>query len=81
VGDSEGDARAARAAGVRFAAALWPKAPEELEDFRARVRAVAVWRELQGPLDLVTAIQNDLSADYADHTDEGESTDLRYEQA
>jgi phosphoglycolate phosphatase/pyrophosphatase PpaX len=74
VGDSEGDARASLAAGLRFAAALWPKSPEELEDFRIRVRAVAVWRELHSPLDLVTQIRNELSA--RSH-DEGEAADSR----
>jgi phosphoglycolate phosphatase/pyrophosphatase PpaX len=59
VGDSESDARAARAAGLRFAAALWPKSPEELEDFRARVRAIAVWRELHSPLDLVRELSTE----------------------
>lgn len=62
VGDSEGDARAARAAGLRFGAALWPKSPEELDRFRAAVRAVGVWQELPDPAALVAAIQDSRSS-------------------
>ncbi len=56
VGDSEGDARAARAAGVPFGAALWPKDPAEVEEFRNKVRAVGVWRELESPAALIAAL-------------------------
>jgi HAD superfamily hydrolase (TIGR01549 family) len=41
VGDSVGDAGAARAAGVRFAAALWPKAGREATVFLRQVREIA----------------------------------------
>jgi len=57
IGDSEGDARAARAAGLRFGAALWPKAPEELDAFLAGVRAVGAWRELREPASLPAALR------------------------
>jgi phosphoglycolate phosphatase/pyrophosphatase PpaX len=56
VGDSEGDCRAAHGAGMRFAAALWPKAFDEREGFLQRVRAIGVWRELEVPLDLGVAL-------------------------
>jgi pyrophosphatase PpaX len=57
VGDSLVDAQAARAAGVRFAVALWPKAPTELDDFLAQVRKVGVWAELADPSSLVVALE------------------------
>lgn len=53
VGDSVGDAEAARRAGVRFAAALWPKAPGEVDDFRRRVREAGAWSELERPEELL----------------------------
>lgn len=40
VGDSTSDVEAAAAAGMLPVAALWPKKPEELEAFRARVAAL-----------------------------------------
>jgi pyrophosphatase PpaX len=57
VGDSPGDARASRAAGVRFAAALWPKAPEELEPFVRAVGEYEPWMILRRPSDLPDAIR------------------------
>lgn len=59
VGDSVGDAGAARRAGVRFAAALWPKAPGEVEEFRARIRDEGAWAELERPADLLAALDGD----------------------
>jgi pyrophosphatase PpaX len=58
VGDSVGDARAARAAHVRFAAALWPKAAPEREKFLTQVREAGVWSELPNPQSLVTALKD-----------------------
>ncbi len=58
VGDSAGDAKAARTAGIRFAAALWPKAEHELEKFLTQVREVGVWKELPSPRSLVAALQD-----------------------
>jgi pyrophosphatase PpaX len=57
VGDSTGDAKAARAAGVRFAAALWPKAPKEVEPFVRAVGEYRPWRILQRPSELPDAIR------------------------
>jgi HAD superfamily hydrolase (TIGR01549 family) len=57
VGDSVGDAKAAKAAGTLFAAALWPKAAHELERFLTQVREVGVWRELAKPESLIHALQ------------------------
>jgi pyrophosphatase PpaX len=57
VGDSPGDAKASRAAGVRFAAALWPKAPEELEPFVRAVGEYRPWRILGRPSELPDAIR------------------------
>jgi len=57
VGDSVGDAQAARAADLRFGVALWPKAPHERDAFLAQVRAVGVWAELSVPKDLVAILQ------------------------
>ncbi len=57
VGDSVGDAKAARAAHVRFAAALWPKAAHELAKFLTQVREAGVWRELPIPQSLVAALR------------------------
>ena len=59
VGDSVGDAKAARAAAVRFAAALWPKAARELETFLTQVREAGVWRELPNPQSLVVALKEE----------------------
>jgi phosphoglycolate phosphatase-like HAD superfamily hydrolase len=58
VGDSTGDAKAARAAGVRFVAALWPKAPEEVEPFVRAVGEYGPWRILQRPSELPDAIRD-----------------------
>lgn len=57
VGDAMGDAKAARAAGVRFVAALWPKAPEEVEPFVRAVGEYEPWRILQRPSELPDAIR------------------------
>jgi len=57
VGDSTGDAKAARAAGVRFVAALWPKAPEEVEPFVRAVGEYGPWRILRRPSELPDAIR------------------------
>jgi len=57
VGDSPGDAEASRAAGVRFAAALWPKAPEEEEPFVRAVEEYGPWRILRTPSELADAIR------------------------
>ncbi len=59
VGDSVGDAKAARAAHVRFAAALWPKAAPELDKFRTQVREAGVWSELPNPQSLVERLKGD----------------------
>jgi len=56
VGDSPGDAKASRAAGVRFAAALWPKAPDEVEPFVRAVGEYGPWRILLRPSELPDAI-------------------------
>jgi len=40
VGDSDSDLLAARAAGVRGAAVLWPKKPHEVEPFRKLARSL-----------------------------------------
>ena len=56
VGDSVGDAGAARRAGVRFAAAVWPKDASEVDDFRVRVREEGAWIELERPGDLLDAL-------------------------
>lgn len=57
VGDSTGDAKAARAAGVSFAAALWPKAREEVTSFVRAVGEYEPWRILQRPEELTDAIR------------------------
>lgn len=57
VGDSVGDAKAARAACLRFAAALWPKAKNEVDDFLARVHEEGVWMELARPERLVAGLE------------------------
>jgi len=56
VGDSLQDAGAAQQAGMRFAAALWPKADREVGAFRSRVQAVGAWAELQRPEDLLAVV-------------------------
>jgi phosphoglycolate phosphatase/pyrophosphatase PpaX len=56
VGDSVNDARAARAAGLRFVAALWAKSSEELPGFLERVRAEFVWAEVATPAQLVALL-------------------------
>jgi phosphoglycolate phosphatase/pyrophosphatase PpaX len=58
VGDSTGDAKAARAARVRFAAALWPKAPEEVEPFVRAVGEYGPWGIFRMPEDLLAAIRD-----------------------
>jgi len=57
VGDSTGDAKAARAAGVRFVGALWPKAPQEVEPFIRAVGEYGPWRILRRPSELPDAIR------------------------
>jgi HAD superfamily hydrolase (TIGR01509 family) len=61
VGDSVNDALAAGAAGVRFVAALWAKAANELPSFLERVRAAGVEREAREPGDLVTFVEEGLT--------------------
>jgi len=56
VGDSVGDAQAAHAAGMPFAAALVPKTREEREKFLAHVHPVGIWRELATPDQLIREI-------------------------
>ncbi len=57
VGDSVTDAKAARAAAVRFAAALWPKAQAELPEFLGQVRVVGAWAELSEPGSLIAILE------------------------
>ncbi|HSB70104.1 MAG TPA: HAD family hydrolase [Candidatus Methylomirabilis sp.] len=57
VGDSVVDAQAARAAGVRFVAALWPKAEAEVVHFLTQVRQVGTWAELTSPAGLVDLLE------------------------
>jgi HAD superfamily hydrolase (TIGR01509 family) len=56
VGDSVNDARAAHAAGVRFAAALWAKSDEERPTFVAKVRAEGAWALVPEPAALVEVV-------------------------
>jgi pyrophosphatase PpaX len=56
VGDSAGDARAARAAGVRFGAALWPKAADEIDTFVALIRDIGNPLLLREPQDLAMTL-------------------------
>jgi HAD superfamily hydrolase (TIGR01509 family) len=56
VGDSLPDAGAAQQAGMRFAAALWPKADREVGAFRIRVHEIGVWAELKRPEDLLAEL-------------------------
>jgi phosphoglycolate phosphatase/pyrophosphatase PpaX len=58
VGDSVGDAKAARAAGVPFAAALWPKSSDERKDFLLHVRAIGIWRAFATPEQLILDMQH-----------------------
>jgi HAD superfamily hydrolase (TIGR01509 family) len=53
VGDSVNDARAAQAAGVRFAAALWAKSAEERPVFLEKVQAEGAWALVPEPSALV----------------------------
>lgn len=53
VGDSVADARAAREAGVRFAAALWAKSDAERRHFVERVAAEGAWALVPEPAALV----------------------------
>jgi pyrophosphatase PpaX len=53
VGDSVNDARAARAAGVRFAAALWGKSPVERPRFEEKVAVEGAWALVPDPAALV----------------------------
>lgn len=62
VGDSMNDARAARDAGVRFAAALWAKPEAERERFVEKVRAEGVWALLPEPAALVDLLDGRGSA-------------------
>lgn len=57
VGDSAGDLRAGRSAGVKVAAALWPKtAPGERERFLEEVRPLAPDWSFERPADLTRAL-------------------------
>jgi pyrophosphatase PpaX len=56
VGDTVNDARAARAAGVHFAAALWAKSDEERPTFVAKVRAEGAWALVSEPAALVEVV-------------------------
>jgi len=58
VGDSAGDARAARAAGVRFGAALWPKAKDEIDAFVALIGGTGDPFLLREPQDLVMTLNS-----------------------
>jgi len=62
VGDAVNDARAARAAGVRFAAALWAKSAPERERFVQKVAGEGVWALLPEPADLVALLDGRGSA-------------------
>lgn len=53
VGDALRDLEAARAAGIRFAAALWGKGEAERPDFARRCREAGAWRVLERPGRLV----------------------------
>lgn len=53
VGDAPRDLEAARAAGIRFAAALWGRAEGERAGFARRCREAAAWRVLERPGRLV----------------------------
>ncbi len=53
VGDSMNDMRAAQAAHVRFAAALWAKSDEERPRFVEKVEAAGAWALLPQPASLV----------------------------
>ena len=53
VGDTVNDARAARAAGVRFAAALWAKSDEERAAFIEKIQAEGAWVLVPEPAALV----------------------------
>ena len=53
VGDALRDLEAARAAGVRFAAALWGKSEEERPVFARRCRAAGAWRLVGRPAEIV----------------------------
>ena len=57
VGDSVGDAQAAKAAGVPFAAALWPKSRDERKKFLPRVRAIGIWGAFATPDRLILDMQ------------------------
>lgn len=66
VGDSVSDAKAARTAGVAFAAALWAKGREELEAFRAAVREEGAWAELHRPPELLDRMERDAGTGMGD---------------
>lgn len=53
VGDALTDLEAARAAGIRFAAALWGKGEQERPDFARRCREAGAWRLVERPERLV----------------------------
>lgn len=55
VGDAFRDLEAARAAGVRFAAALWGKSERERSGFARRCREAGAWRLLERPSGIVEA--------------------------
>ena len=56
VGDSVNDMRAAQAAGVRFAAAMWEKPDDERPSFVEKVTAEGAWALLPEPAALVDVL-------------------------
>ncbi|MGE3153698.1 MAG: HAD family hydrolase [Nitrospiraceae bacterium] len=56
IGDSLVDAEAARAIGMTFWAAAWPKAPDEKPSFAASVLAMGAARLLESPGEIVQAL-------------------------
>jgi HAD superfamily hydrolase (TIGR01549 family) len=56
IGDSLLDAEAARAIGMTFWAATWPKAPEEKPSFVASVLAMGAARLLESPGEIIQAL-------------------------
>lgn len=56
IGDSLGDAQAAEAAGVRFGAALWPKAAAEIEPFLQILKEYQPWGIFTNPKAVLDAL-------------------------